>query len=131
MTALLLAFFSLANAQGLDEALIRRLASASSAAQVRRLEEQADALRVARLACRIQLRERRIPAACYSALKLERNFGLASGRGTERELDRKCESGSRRLKSPIRIEMSALSRSCRDSVRRALELLAYKLETEE
>lgn len=115
----------------LDREVSRRLATARTANEANQIMITAESIRVARLACRIQINEKRIPEACYQALKLEKNFGLFSRERTEQDLDRRCEAASRRLRKPSGIDSKWLSPACRDSLRRAEELLAYKLEYEE
>lgn len=120
-----------ARAANLDQHISRRLMAAKSESETSKIVMDAEAVRVARLACRIQISEKRIPEACYRALKLEKEFGLSTRAETLQDLDRRCEVSSRRLRRPFRADLSYLSRSCRASIRRAEELLAYKLEYEE
>ncbi len=131
MMALIAFIPAFVHAAHFEQVLIRRLATATSTRQLRLVEAQAEDIRATRLACRVQLSERRVPIACYSALVLEKRFGLTSHAGTTRELDRKCEAASRRLKPTEKLDLKSASPSCREAIRRAAELLAYKLESNE
>lgn len=71
------------------ESLLR----AKSTAEVERVSAAFDELRLSRLACHIQLRERAVPVSCYQALHLENRAHLhsaAQSRSLLLKLDKLC-----------------------------------------
>ncbi len=114
----------------LEQMTVKKISAAHSVAEVQLTHDRAENIRVARLACKLQLRDKMIPESCYRALKLEAAFGLTVSKHLQARLDRKCEMAARTLSHIPKLEIKALSRSCRDFVDRARELLAYKLDSD-
>lgn len=91
-------------------------------------------VREARTACRIQLRAKFIPTACYETLALETQLGLHAI-GVERrrllaELDTACEqAANRREQARLAFsgaEQKLLSPTCRHLVRQGMQIQAYR-----
>jgi len=115
-----------ARAEALDSAAAGRMMRAKTLHEVERVERELEAIRVARLACRIQLREKSVPAQCYRALQLERAWNLhpspAELRGLTARLDRRCAES----RADAVAATQFLSPSCRRHVLRAQELQSYR-----
>lgn len=112
----------------LDQLETRKITKAKSANEIERIRRLSEDIRVARLACRLQLQSRLIPSSCYRALALEEQFGLRPSAGARQKLDRKCEQAARSAGSILDLDSKGLSPICRAEVRKAKELLAYKME---
>jgi hypothetical protein len=111
----------------------RRLERAHTAGEIDRLNATYDEIRVLRLACGVQLRAKRAPLSCYEALRLETEWALhGSGeRATlQHRLDERCRSAAQALRVPVAGDDSlpAVSAPCREEVRRARRIQAYRAD---
>jgi hypothetical protein len=118
-----------ARAEALSTAALRKMAGAKTAGDIEKIRNAFDDLRILRMACDLQLKERSIPTACYQALELEQKWGLSSKSHAARirvRIDRRCADAARRfqgLASPLSKDVST---KCRTSVARAKELKEYQ-----
>lgn len=125
-------FFSLGEASGstMDQLFLRKMNRARTPSEITLLKSEFDSLKVARRACKIQLREGDLPSACYEALKLEQNWGIPhSKHAVLTKLDQLCTESSRQLRVSAKMsEISALSPACRRNARAALNILDYRAQ---
>lgn len=128
MILLILALSSPLSALTLDQIEIKKISRAKSAVEIEQIRSDSEKIRIARLACKIQMRSRVIPESCYQALALEEKFGLRQNRDLITRLDQKCVGAAQRLHKILVSNLKNLSPTCRSSVVRAQELMAYKLE---
>jgi hypothetical protein len=138
---LILALFSAAARAGgrsvaavtLEGEYARRLERARTADEIDRLNATYGDIRVLRLACGVQLRAKRAPLSCYEALRLETAWALhGSGErlSLQHRLDERCRSAARALRVPAADDgsLAAASAPCREEVRRARRIQAYRAE---
>lgn len=125
----LLALLGMLHATDLEQNLVERLSRARSGAEARAMLADFRDLRVARKACRIELRSRSIPTSCFEALRLERAWGVGQERAehVRRRLDDHCRALSTLELGTVRSE--GLSGPCLTAARRARELRTYRDET--
>lgn len=125
-------FFSFGEASGgtLDQLFLRKMNHARTPSAINRIKSEFDSLKIARRACKIQLREGDLPSACYEALKLEQDWGVThSRRAALTKLDQLCAESSRQLRVSAKLsETSALSPPCRRDTRAALSILDYRTQ---
>lgn len=116
-----------AHASDLEARYFARLRHAHSAREIDSLRHNYDELRLDHLACRIQLRERQVPLACYESLRLEMRLGLTEHPQTLRaELDRRCRDATARLAVPQAAPPSGVSAACLGWIRDARRINAYR-----
>ncbi len=120
-------YINAVSALTLDAAYVKRLSQAKSARQIRTLTKSYELLRESRKACRIQLRTKTIPLACFETLMLERHWKIGSGQTAEikRKLDKAC------LESQLQIDERAIipaetSPRCRAHVIEARRIQSYR-----
>lgn len=111
----------------LETSVARKIAEAKTPAALETVTASAEELRVARLACRIQLRRAQVPDTCYRAIRLEKAFRLNQG-DTLAQLDRRCEAAAKKMSRLTPVALRDLTPKCRAQVLKARELLAYKLD---
>jgi hypothetical protein len=100
------------------------LARARRPADIRRATENFERLKVARAACRLQLRARSAPLACYEALALE---NPRRRRELREKLDGLCAESAALLKVPrAEASESAVSPKCRKFLSEAREIRKYR-----
>ncbi|MGE4131238.1 MAG: hypothetical protein AB7F86_06345 [Bdellovibrionales bacterium] len=124
-------FISLtSNAMSVDRALLRAATRARTGPEVEIVAQLQDQTKISRIACDIELREKRVPTACYSALRNELELGtISKARHTKRltELDSICRSNAPnedlRLFSTVQTDLSL---KCREQVAKQIELLKYR-----
>ncbi len=124
------AFAADARADSLAEAAVRRMDSAKNSSSVTKIQSAFDEIRIARLACQVQLKEKIIPYACYQALRLENGWNLHQDKNQLRQLqlriDRRCASAAERMRGLTSVDLRLVSSACRLNVKKARELSAYK-----
>lgn len=129
MTWILLLIFSQGFAQSMEQITVKKINLAREASQIAKIHADAEQIRIARLACHIQVKENAPPTACYQTVVLEEKFGLrADKRKIFTRLDRQCAIASRAVSRLSRINFASVSPECRREIQKARELLAYKLE---
>lgn len=120
----------------LEEDYVRRMSRAKNSAEVKRVEAEFAALKVARAACRLQMRAKIFPAACYETLNLENHWGLhpklVDRRRITAKLDDLCAESASALKIPrAAANGEDLSPACRKNLARAREIQEYRRERPE
>lgn len=133
MLLAIIAIFSGINAQAtlLESELVKRMSRAKNKAEISRLQSDFEALKIARGACRIQLRAGAAPLACFESLEREISWGLhpnaAKGRELRVKLENLCEKAAHELKIPREIPSDAsVSLKCRAQLAEARRVLIYK-----
>lgn len=123
---LLLIYVCVSQAMALD--LSTRLILAQDAQAIDKMILRSEQLRVARTACRIQLRRKIVPTACYEVLRLEIRDGLhprASDRARlTTRLDGLCAAAAERLQ--VTTENFWTSRTCQNAMTQARRIQAYR-----
>lgn len=109
----------------------QRLSRARSAREITELRRQYEELKIARGACKLQLRSKSVPVACYETLTLEKKWGLhprAAGRENLRaRLDEMCARAAHELRVTVPVEPgSPVSPACRKEIARALAIREYR-----
>lgn len=128
---LLLIMALAAGARTLDQDFARRLTRTRSVHEIEKLRRDFESLRIARAACRLQLRDLTLPTACYESLHLETAWGLHP-RSTERQnLRRKLDEICARISTDLKVHRDPgrdafLSSECRKRVNEARAVLIYK-----
>ncbi len=105
----------------------QELLRARSAAEVRKATNDFEALAVARLACRMQLKKASIPSACYEVLRIETSRGVHSRAAQTRllaKLDEFCERAAGQLSSAA--DRAQISPRCRRYVQSADLIREYR-----
>jgi len=118
-----------ARATGLEAQIAAKLMSARSPAELQTAQRLFESLRITRLACQIQLREKSVPFACYQVYLLERALGLHKQRQEQarlmRELDALCSETASKLNVPA-FPLENLSANCRQQVQTARSIQRYR-----
>lgn len=113
----------------LEQEYVQRL-NRAQASQVDGLFDHFERIRVLRLACRLQLKEKKVPSACYEAVAAEDKWiprPKAKAEALRKELDERCARAARRLNVPSRGNLRPeLSASCRKKVEEAWRIQAYR-----
>jgi hypothetical protein len=114
-----------------DQDLVRALARARSSAELRRVTGLYEELKIARAACRLQLRAKSTPFACYESLQLEIRRGYHSSISERRHLterlDKLCEDAAVGLIVPREPAADPiLSPKCRKFLREARAIRNYR-----
>lgn len=108
---------------------VQRLLKAKSANEIQTLQRMHDDLQVARRACKLQLKDKSAPIACYDSLNLEIKWGMHPNRGRQKilreKLDHLCSEAAQRLNIP-RIFPSAISGKCRFHLAEAHRVRMYR-----
>ena len=117
-------------AESLNEAAVKRMDAAENGDSVTKIQAAFDKIRIARMACQVQLQEKIIPYACYQALHLEKDWGLHKNKTQLRSLssriDQRCGTAAEKLRGLNAVDLRLLSPGCRRNVKKARELSAYK-----
>lgn len=118
------------HAESLESLAVKKLSHARTSREVEAIERSVEELRVARMACEIQIRAQSIPSVCYRALKIEAAWGLhpdsKQTRALVARMDRLCARNAKSLKEIPQSTSAELTAECRKNVEKARELLAYK-----
>lgn len=122
MLILLLISLSHAFAAVSDAELAQKIARAKSASEIARLESENTKLKIAQMACRIQLGERSAPISCYEAIALEGGDKLSR----LRKLDRLCAIAAAALR--IGDTNAYVSFACAKSLAAARAIREYRGE---
>lgn len=95
-----------------------------------RLREHFEFIKASRLACRLQLREKRVPAACYQTLAAEQEWNLRPPPEARRlitEFDRRCRQAAEALNVPLPGPSTRhMSANCRRAVAEARKIQEYR-----
>lgn len=114
-----------------DQIFIKQLNFAKNQAQVERLQESYQLLKISREACKRQLQRSDIPTACYEALYLEHKWGLSDSKTTDirAKLDTLCKQSSmtHRFLEKMTPQANQTSRNCQRSVAIAEKIKRYRL----
>ncbi len=128
-----LAWSGVVLATSLEHDHVRRLARARTPAAVAKAVADFENLKVARAACRIQVREKRLPLACYEALNLEIRQGLrparpdSGRRGVLHRLDELCRETAAALTVPeLPVSPHETSPACRKYLAEARSIRNYR-----
>lgn len=121
---------SLANGRAHLDAF-QELAHAKSASEVSRVVAAFEELKISRAACRIQLKQKKVPVACYESLSLEIKKGLhpRSVKQTQllARLDEICAESAQKFQIPRELPPTlAVSVKCRNHIAEALEIRRYR-----
>lgn len=126
-----LLFAVIVRAENLDRVYARRL-SRARAGQVAPLVAEFEQVRELRLACKLEVRERRFPLSCFAVLRREDSWNLRSPAERARVLSRletRCERATTALVlPPSTADLSPLSDACRKRVLEGREIRAYREE---
>lgn len=130
LIAVFISFMIKADAETLDQAYLRKLDRARTAADIVKIRGAYQAIQIERRACRVQLDEKLLPKACYKTLHLERRFGMNPSprviMETIARLDERCRAVQRRTLQPEAGDLSHLSPKCRVEVMKTRELARYR-----
>jgi hypothetical protein len=114
-----------------DQDVFRAVARAKSAAEVHRVLEDFEELKISRAACRLQIKKKQVPLACYESLFLEIKKGLHP-RSIDRirlsaRLDELCAESAQRFQMPREFPRSvAVSTQCRKYINDANDIRRYR-----
>lgn len=118
------------SAKSLNEAAVRRIDGAKDIAGVTKIQAAFEKIRIARMACEVQFKEKIIPYACYQALRLENEWKLHKDKNYSRQLtariDRRCATAAEGMRGLTAVDLRLLSPTCRQNVKKARELFEYK-----
>ncbi len=115
-------------AESIESFFLRRLARATTPAQVEQAKQSLDEIKTARLACQIQLDSRTIPSACFLLLNKETQLGLRSTKDSQRrtkDLEARCEAAASSL-AVQDVPTENLHGRCLNQVLTAKAILAYR-----
>lgn len=115
----------LAHSATLEEIYAQKLMHERSAHAVRVLRDRFEELKAARIACRVQLAEARMPESCFETLALERQWGLPPRVEWERKLERLCARAAASLRVPAR-DSEFLTPKCRTHLMTARKVETYR-----
>jgi|GEM_PF-5281343 len=120
-----------AKALSAEEQYARAISRARSPSEIGAAAKAFDEIRLARAACRIQLREQSAPLACYETLWLEVRNGLHSSPMERKQLisrlDQICAKASTALKIPRHLKFPlGISSTCQKDIRTAVEIQKYR-----
>lgn len=130
---MLFIFFTLAlsaDAQNLDSRYANQLMHAKNSSQVTNINRHYDQTRIARLACKLQLRQGEAPIKCFEALSLESRWGVSSLQSRVKafeHLENLCLRAADRLHVPEKLRLGPeISKNCRLRVLEAQKLREYR-----
>ena len=127
--ALLLIITGLVHAATLDEAYVWRL-NHTSVRELAQVRDEYEKIQVARLSCRLQLKEHAVPIGCYQALAFEEKWRLRPKTQTRRlraEFDSRCARAAAALKTPpMNADLSGIPAVCRRHVEDARRIQVYR-----
>ena len=122
--------FAQAGPLDLEQEYIRRLNHATSIREIESLQATFEKMRVARLACRMQISSALVPSSCFEALRLEQRWGLRTQSVTaklELDLNERCRKSAQGLRLPtFDFDLNDLSKVCRQEVEEARAIQAYR-----
>ena len=120
-----------AGAATLESHYLHALANARNSQEVEKHQEAYETLKIAQLACRIQLREEQIPFCCYEAEQLARRAGWredpAAAARRLAQLDQLCGRAAAQLKVSATLP-EVVSKTCKQKIRAAQRIRAYREE---
>ncbi len=114
-----------------DQDAFHAIARAKSAAEVHRVVEDFEKLKISRAACRLQIKKKQVPLACYESLFLEIKKGLHP-RSIDRirlsaRLDELCAEAAQKFQMPREFPLSiGVSAQCRKYIADANEIRRYR-----
>ncbi|MBX3020584.1 MAG: hypothetical protein KF799_02815 [Bdellovibrionales bacterium] len=113
----------------LEQEYVRRLHQASGR-EIEGVQWRFERIRTLRLACRMQLKENKVPFNCYEAMDQEEVWGLRTRTQKQSlmsQLDGRCQRAAAALNVPPRgAGLSALSRVCTQAVNEAWRIQTYR-----
>lgn len=117
----------------LDADYVQRLSRARSAPEIRHLQSAFTELRIARAACRLQVRQKILPVACYDSLAAEIHWGLhpqtVKQKKLRQDLDQLCVRAAESLRVPRSLpSLRKVSALCRAHLARAQEIQKYRTQ---
>lgn len=127
MIASFLLLLTCAQAQTLDASYLASLHNAKSVEQIRKMQQRHFELKIARRACRAQIKDGSVPLTCYLALTLERRL---TGKRTSHllnDLDERCRRSTEAFRFSLseRDDVYASSR-CRGFLGAARRIQRYR-----
>jgi hypothetical protein len=128
--ALLVLHAPCTSAETLESRALKAVLQARTPTEAIRVQAWYEELKVTRTACRIQLRERIVPSACYAVLEQERKLGLSSAAQARQQVGRLnslCRSASARLQVPTFVP-KGVPRACAHWVAEAVRINDYRRE---
>ncbi len=129
MKALLYILLAWSQAETLENRFLRHLKHAHRGFQVDNLHSAYARLKVADLACEIQLNEERVPSACYESLSLRQKLGIEIPARKKakrlRQLDEVCLRAAEQLKTSPGQD-SFVSAECAQKIRQSQEIQDYR-----
>lgn len=133
LLAVLVLFLPLfVSAESLESRYMEKISRARSPAEVTRLTKAYSDLKEARTACRIQLRRKTLPSACYDSLKGEIQLGMHASSGEKKRLMEKLDEKCAETASTIYLQgeaaprISGISAFCARKVSEARRIQAYR-----
>lgn len=106
-----------------------KIAKAKSSRDIRTAQKAYEDLKVARLACQIQLRATKIPFSCYQTLELERKMGIYSSKITRAQILQKLDAHCLKVASNLQVgdfPINTVSPTCRAKVALAQRIQRYR-----
>lgn len=113
----------------LESTYLQALSSARDSTSVEHLLRAYEQLKIARTACKIQLKATAVPVACYQTLALENNLKLHKSPRDQRALVLQLDSLCQRATLSLTIQPTAptyVSIRCRQWLQRAGEIARYR-----
>lgn len=125
------------HAESLETHYLAKISRAKTPAEVTRLSKAYSDLKEARIACRIQLRRRTLPSACYDSLKGEIKLGMHGSTTRRKQLLSKLDEKCAETAADIYLSGHSVPRAdgispyCARKVNEARKIHAYRNETRE
>lgn len=125
----LLLFNSGVTAATLERLYVDRLAERRTGKEVHELRKEFEDLKIARAACRLQIRQNKVPEACYETLGLETRWGLHPSERSRAKLRAELDEICRKAANELRVgrhSLNAVSPACRREIAKAREIQEYR-----
>jgi len=131
---LVLVFTHSLPAADLQSEALTKMAHAHSTAQIHLIYKEYEERQVVQRACRLQIREKLLPFACYELLQLDKKAGkLTAAEFARRQagLDDVCVNSAKSLDVPDAALSTPLSTTCANFARKARAIRDYQAEDAE